>query len=48
MTRKRFRCRKCGLQFEKDVFEPGEADYKRLPSGPVTCPKCNSVDVTQI
>jgi len=48
MIRQRFRCRNCGCRFETEVFEPGEAREKRLPSGPVICPDCKSTDVERI
>lgn len=48
MVRRRFRCRKCGNRFETEVFEPGEAESKRLPSGPVKCPECGSPDVERL
>ena len=47
MVRKRFRCLNCGHRFEAEVFEKGEADGRRLPSGPVHCPSCNRTDVEQ-
>lgn len=40
MIRRKCICKKCGHKFEIDVFEPGEAEEKRMPSGPVRCPKC--------
>lgn len=40
MIRVRFICKRCGHKFETDVFEPGEAKEKRLPSSPIRCPKC--------
>lgn len=45
MVKKRYRCRNCGHQFQAEVFERGEAEAKRLPSGPVHCPNCNRTDV---
>jgi len=42
MVKRRFRCLRCGCKFEKEVFEPGEAEDKKLGSGPVTCPECKS------
>ncbi len=45
MIKQRFKCRKCGCIFEKEVFEPGEAENRRLPAGPVRCPECKSTDI---
>jgi hypothetical protein len=45
MKKRRFRCRRCGCKFEAEVFEPGEAESKRVPLGPVRCPDCKSTDV---
>lgn len=45
MIRKRFKCRRCGCQFKRDVFEPGEAEDRGLGSGPVRCPECSSPEV---
>ena len=30
------------------ILKPGEAEKKRLPSGPVTCPECKSSNVERI
>lgn len=40
MKRARLVCTRCGRTFETEVFEPGEAEEKRLPSQPVRCPEC--------
>lgn len=45
MRRRRFICRQCGCKFEVNVFEEGEAEERRRPSGPVRCEKCRSDDV---
>ena len=45
MRKRRLKCRNCGCEFEKEVFEPGEAEEKRCPTHPVTCPKCGSNNV---
>ena len=45
MVTKRFQCLNCGFEFKAEIFEEGEADAKRLPSGPVHCPRCNRTDV---
>jgi len=45
MVKQKFVCRQCGLRFEKEVFEEGEADDKNLRSSPVRCPRCSSVDI---
>ena len=41
----RFICRNCGETFSTQIFEPGEAEEKRAPTGPVRCPNCNSMAV---
>lgn len=33
-------CRRCGHRFVAKVFEPGEAEAKRIPQYPVRCEKC--------
>lgn len=48
MIKQRFKCIRCGNRFQIDVFEPGEAEKKRLPSGPVRCPECKSTNVERI
>ena len=45
MRKRRFICKNCGCEFEKDVFEPGEAEEKRIQGSPVRCPKCQSTSV---
>ena len=45
MKKSRFICKRCGHKFEVEVFEPGEAKEKRMPSGPVRCPECGSGEV---
>ncbi len=40
MKKIRLICKKCGYKFEAEVFEPGEAKEKRLPSSSIHCPKC--------
>jgi DNA-directed RNA polymerase subunit RPC12/RpoP len=47
MVKRRFRCLRCGCKFEKEVFEPGEAEEKRRPSGPVRCPECKDTAVEE-
>jgi len=47
MVTKRLRCLNRGRRFEAQVFEKGEAEAKRLPSGPVHCPGCNRTDVEE-
>ncbi len=47
MVKKPFRCLSCGHKFEAEVFERGEAEAKRQPSGPVHCPRCNPTDVAE-
>lgn len=45
MIKRSYRCVRCGCKFEIEVFEPGEAEEKRLPAGPVRCPECKSADI---
>jgi len=45
MKKVRFICRDCGYIFTADVFEPGEAEEKRLPIGPIRCQRCRSTSV---
>jgi DNA-directed RNA polymerase subunit RPC12/RpoP len=40
-----FFCRKCGQRFKARIFEKGEAEATRRPSGPVKCPNCQSLSV---
>jgi DNA-directed RNA polymerase subunit RPC12/RpoP len=47
MIKKRFKCRNCGKIFVIDVFEPGEAEAKKIPSGPVRCPDCGSTHLSR-
>ncbi len=47
MKKQRFICKKCRCEFEKNVFEPGEAKEKHLPSYPVVCPRCGSGDIQE-
>ena len=48
MKKQRFICKNCGCRFEKEVFEEGEAEEKRVPTGPVRCPQCKSTNVKEI
>jgi DNA-directed RNA polymerase subunit RPC12/RpoP len=41
----RFVCKNCGERFTTQIFEKGEAEEKRVPTGPTRCPKCGSTDV---
>lgn len=45
MVKRRFVCKDCGCKFEKEVFERGEAEEKRIPTGPVRCVRCGSTNV---
>lgn len=45
MVKRWYECRNCGNRFETEVFEPGEAQRKGRPSGPVRCPECQSTDL---
>lgn len=40
MKKRRFYCQTCEWDFEFEVFEPGEAEKRRLPSRPISCPQC--------
>jgi DNA-directed RNA polymerase subunit RPC12/RpoP len=40
MIKVKFICRDCGHRFVAEIFEPGEKEEKKLPSGPVRCPQC--------
>jgi len=42
-----FICRNCGAKFKARIYEKGEAQEKRAPTGPVRCPnpKCRSTAV---
>ncbi|WHZ25330.1 MAG: hypothetical protein OJF51_000125 [Nitrospira sp.] len=40
MVKASYFCRRCGAKFSIDVFEEGEAEEKRIPSGPVRCKDC--------
>lgn len=40
MKKMKFICTKCGHKFEREVFEPGEAEEKRLQSSTIRCPEC--------
>jgi DNA-directed RNA polymerase subunit RPC12/RpoP len=40
MIKRRFVCDRCGRAFEVQVFEPGEAEEKKVPTQPVRCPQC--------
>jgi len=42
MIRINFICRKCGDKFSALIFEKGEAEAKKVPTGPVRCPKCGN------
>ncbi len=45
MKTRRFICKKCKCEFEKNMFEPGEAKEKGLQSYPISCPKCGSTNI---
>jgi len=40
MEKAKFKCKRCGNEFVVEIFEPGEAKEKRLPTSPIKCPKC--------
>jgi transposase-like protein len=40
MKKIKYKCRRCGNTFVAEVFEPGEAEAKRVPAAPVCCPEC--------
>lgn len=33
-------CVRCGLRFVAKVFEPGEAERKKIPGFPIRCKEC--------
>jgi len=45
MKKQRFICQNCGEVFTVEIFEPGEAEEKRIRPIPVKCPKCGSMNV---
>lgn len=45
MIKRQFICRDCGNKFVVEVFEPGEAEEKRIRPVPVRCPQCGSTDL---
>jgi len=45
MKKQRFICQNCREVFEVEIFEPGEAEEKRIRPVPVKCPKCGSMNV---
>lgn len=40
MTKRRFICDRCRMDFELEVLEQGEAERKGIPTTPVCCLKC--------
>jgi DNA-directed RNA polymerase subunit RPC12/RpoP len=38
-------CRKCGNKFTAMIFEKGEAEEKKVSTGPVRCPRCGNDSV---
>ena len=40
MIKRRFICKRCGNKFEAKVFEPREAEKKKVLTQPVRCPDC--------
>ena len=45
MKKQRFICQNCREVFTVEIFEPGEAEEKRIRPVPVKCPKCGSMSV---
>jgi len=45
MKKQRFICQNCREVFTVEIFEPGEAEEKRIRPVPVKCPKCGSMNV---
>ena len=45
MKKQRFLCQKSKEVFTVEIFEPGEAEEKRIRPVPVKCPKCGSTNV---
>jgi len=40
MKKIKYKCKRCGNTFVAEIFEPGEAEAKRVPAAPVRCPEC--------
>lgn len=40
MKKRRFICDRCQEAFVVEVFEPGEAEHKKIRPVPVRCPTC--------
>lgn len=47
MIKVKFICKNCGYRFIAEIFEPGEKEEKKMPSGPVRCPKCRDTSVVK-
>ncbi len=45
MKKQRFIYQNCAEVFTVEIFEPGEAEEKRIRPVPVKCPKCGSTNV---
>jgi len=45
MKKQRYICQNCEEVFTVEIFEPGEAEEKRIRPVPVKCPKCGSPNV---
>ena len=35
-------CLRCGHRFAVKVFEPGEAEHKKVPAYPIHCERCGA------
>lgn len=45
MIKKKYVCKNCGRTFVLEVFEPGEAEDKRVRAVPARCPYCKSTEI---
>jgi DNA-directed RNA polymerase subunit RPC12/RpoP len=45
MRRTKYICKRCKKVFWVNLLEPGEAEDKKIISGPVQCPECRSMEV---
>ena len=40
MVKRKYICTKCGHKFVAEVYEREEVEEKRIPTRPLSCPKC--------
>jgi len=48
MRRQRYYCDRCQREFVVEVFEPGEAEKKKVPTQPVRCPNCRGRAIKEV